>query len=58
MTEHYCDFAGLLPVVRAVREQLDWPAIQRATEGHPFAEAFLVLLDRLGIVELEVSVNA
>jgi len=58
MTEHYCDFAGLLPVVRAVREQLDWPAIQRATQGHPFAEAFLVLLDRLAIAELEVSVNA
>ena len=58
MSEHYCDFSGLLPVVRAVREQLDWPAIQRATEGHPFAEAFLVLLDRLAIAELDAAAMA
>ena len=55
LSEHYCDFASLLPVVRAVREQLDWPEIQRATEGHPFAEAFLVLLDRLAIAELDAA---
>ena len=24
LAEHYCDFGALLPVVRAVREQLDW----------------------------------
>jgi hypothetical protein len=40
---------ALLPVFRAVREQLDWPAIAAAVDGHPFAEAFLFLLDRLGI---------
>ena len=49
LSEHYCDFGALLPVFRAVREQLDWPAIAAASEGHPFAEAFLFLLDRLGI---------
>jgi hypothetical protein len=49
LSEHYCDFGALLPVFRAVREQLDWPAIVAASEGRPFAEAFLFLLDRLGI---------
>jgi hypothetical protein len=49
LSEHYCDFGALLPVFRAVREQLDWPAMAAASDGHPFAEAFLFLLDRLGI---------
>jgi hypothetical protein len=49
LSEHYCDFAALLLVVRAVREQLDWPEIRRATRDNPFAEAFLFLLERLGI---------
>jgi hypothetical protein len=51
LSEHYCDFAALLPVVRAVREQLDWSRIQAATEQNPFAAAFLFLLERLAIAE-------
>jgi hypothetical protein len=49
LSEHYCDFAALLLVVRAVREQLDWTEIREATRDNPFAEAFLLLLDRLDI---------
>jgi hypothetical protein len=49
LSEHHCDFATLLPVVRAVREQLDWARIRRETAGNDFAAAFLVLTDRLGI---------
>jgi hypothetical protein len=49
LSEHYCDFAALLLVVRAVREQLDWTEIRRATEDNPFAEAFMLLIERLGI---------
>lgn len=51
MNEHFCDFAALLPGVRAVREQLDWAAVQRDTAGNDFAVAFLVLARRLGIAE-------
>jgi hypothetical protein len=51
LSEHYCDFGALLPVFRAVREQLDWPAIVAASQGHPFAETFLFLLDRLDIID-------
>jgi putative nucleotidyltransferase-like protein len=49
MSEHYCDFAALLPTVRAVREQLDWESIRRDTADSDFAAAFLFLTDRLGI---------
>ena len=50
LSEHYCDFAALLLVVRAVREQLDWMEIRKATQDNPFAEAFLLLIERLGII--------
>jgi Uncharacterised nucleotidyltransferase len=49
LTEHYCDFSRLLPVIRAVREQLDWARIRRDTADNDFAAAFLFLTDRLGI---------
>ena len=52
LTEHYCDFAPLLSGVRAVREQLDWTEIRQATQDNPFAEAFLLLVERLGIASL------
>ena len=55
LSEHYADFAALLPAVRAVREQLDWQEIVAAVKGHPFAEAFLVLVDRLGIADPGIS---
>ncbi len=47
--EHYCDFASLLPAVRAVRERVDWDWVRAETAGNDFAVAFLVLTDRLGI---------
>jgi hypothetical protein len=55
LSEHYCDFGALLPVVRAVREQLDWARIHREVSDNPFAESFLLLVDRLGIAELDVA---
>jgi hypothetical protein len=51
LDEHYCDFARLLPVARALREQVDWAAVRREVEGNDFAVVFLDLLDRLGVVE-------
>lgn len=49
LTEHYCDFGSLLPAVRAVREQIDWPRLRADVSGNDFAVAFLFLVDRLGI---------
>jgi len=49
LNEHHCDFAALLPAVRAVREQVDWGRVRADTAANDFAAAFLVLVDRLGI---------
>jgi hypothetical protein len=46
LSERHCDFAKLLPAVRA--EQLDWERIRVETAGNDYAVAFLVLIDRLG----------
>lgn len=53
LSEHYCDFTNLLPAVRALREQLDWAELRAAAEDQPFAEAFLLLLDRLGVAPVD-----
>jgi hypothetical protein len=49
-SQHYCDFATGLPLARSLREQIDWERVHRETAGSPYAEAFLVLLDRLDVV--------
>lgn len=49
LSERNCDLEGLLAVVRAVREQLDWEILSAAADGRPFVEAFMVLVRRLGI---------
>ena len=48
--EHCCDFGRLLPVVRAVREQVDWEAVRRDCADNPYAKAFLYLADELGLL--------
>jgi hypothetical protein len=50
LDEHYCDFARMLPVARALREQVDWPEVEKAVAENAFAVVFLELLDRLGVV--------
>jgi hypothetical protein len=49
-TQHYCDFATGLPVARSLREQIEWDRVRELTAKSPYAEAFLVLLDRLDVV--------
>ena len=55
LDEHYCDYGRLLPVARAMREQVDWEDVRRRVADNDFAAVFLVLLERLGIVEPEAS---
>jgi len=49
LNEHHCEFAALLPGVRAVREQVNWNQVRERTADNDFAAAFLFLTDRLGI---------
>jgi hypothetical protein len=51
LNEHHCDFAALLPAVRAVREVVDWDRVRTDTAASDFAVALLVLTDRLGITK-------
>jgi hypothetical protein len=55
LDEHYCDYGRLLPVARAMREQVDWSDVRRRVAGNDFAAVFLLLLERLDIVEPEAS---
>ena len=49
-TEHSLRFEPLLEHARALREQVDWDEVGRRTRHSPYARAFLVLLDGLGVV--------
>ena len=51
LNEHSCDFARLLPVARALREQVDWGKVARETAENHFAAAFLFLIERLSVIE-------
>lgn len=53
--EHACDFTRLLAISRALREQVDWQQIRRETAGSPYARAFLLLVQELGISPLGPS---
>ena len=50
LDEHYCDFGAVIPVVRALREQIDLGRVRAETAQSPFAAALLVLLERLDVV--------
>jgi predicted nucleotidyltransferase len=50
LTEHSLRYEGLLQIARALREQIDWPAVRARTASSPFARAFFVLLEGLDIL--------
>jgi hypothetical protein len=58
MNDHYLDYAGLLKLVRAVREQVDWDEVRSRTRESPYARAFFALLDELDVVSGEPSAAA
>jgi len=52
--EHFCDFTRLLPIARALREQVDWERLAAEVRDYPFARAFLFLLAELGVTRPHV----
>jgi hypothetical protein len=50
ITEHNLRYEGPLAIARSLREQIDWQHVRSATESSPFARAFFVLLEGLGIL--------
>ena len=56
LDEHYCDFSRMLPVARALREQVDWDEVRREVADNDFAVVFLHLLERLRVLpEVEAA---
>lgn len=53
LSQHQCDYSGLLAMARALREQVDWTHLRADTASSPFAEAFLLLVSRLGIADVK-----
>jgi hypothetical protein len=51
LNEHWLDYAQLLHIARACREQIDFEAIRERTNESPFARAFFEIVDGLGISE-------
>ena len=49
LDEHELDFTGLVRIARAVREQIDWRYLRERTKGSPYATAFFVMCEELGI---------
>ena len=49
LDEHALDYSRLLAISRALREQIDWPALRARASGSPYAKAFLSLVGELGI---------
>jgi hypothetical protein len=58
LDEHGLDYTGLLEIARALREQIDWPALRRRTAGHPYSAPFFTLVEELGIVPAHQSRGA
>jgi hypothetical protein len=50
LSEHALRYESLLRITRALREQVDWDTVRARTEDSPFARAFFVLAEGLGIL--------
>ncbi|MCP3820015.1 nucleotidyltransferase family protein [Streptomyces sp. A3M-1-3] len=51
LSEHHCDFGALLPIARTLRERIDWDHLRREHRDSPMPDAFLYLLERLGVID-------
>jgi Uncharacterised nucleotidyltransferase len=50
LQEHELDYTSALRIARSVREQIDWRYLRSRTRHSPFAIAFFVLCEELGIL--------
>jgi hypothetical protein len=58
LDEHNCDYSSLLLRARSLREQIDWDHLRERTEDWPFARAFFVLAEGLGVIQEETETIA
>ena len=50
LSEHALRYESLLAISRALRERIDWDDVRARTDESPFARAFFVMLEGLGVV--------
>src|SRR5262245_47073553 len=50
LSEHALRYESLLAIARALREQVDWNDVRTRTNESPFARAYFVMLEGLGVV--------
>jgi Uncharacterised nucleotidyltransferase len=48
--EHQLDYTAVVRIARSVREQVDWRYLRQRTRDSPYAVAFFVLCEELGIL--------
>lgn len=58
LDERSADYRSVPSLARAVREQVDWPLVRRRTEDSPFARAFFVIVEGLGVLADQDAVGA
>lgn len=51
LSEHALRYESLLAIARALRERVDWDDVRTRTVSSPFARAFFVMLEGLGVVD-------
>jgi hypothetical protein len=51
LSEHALRYESLLAIARALRERIDWAEVRTRTISSPFARAFFVMLEGLGVVD-------
>lgn len=51
LNEHRLDYAPLLKMARALREQVDWDAVRRRVRSTPYGRAFFTMLEGLAVIE-------
>ncbi|MEZ0074792.1 hypothetical protein [Planotetraspora sp. GP83] len=50
LSEHTCDYGSMLPMVRAMREQVNWDRVAAVVAPSPYASTFVTLLERLNVI--------
>jgi hypothetical protein len=58
LNEHALDFTSLLGIVRALREQIDWRALEGRTAHSPYARAFFTLVRELGVAPADPAAQS
>jgi hypothetical protein len=51
LSEHALRYESLLAIARALREKVDWQDVRTRTNSSPFARAFFVMLEGLGVLD-------